>query len=604
MKWLSDQILKDLEKEFSQIEDQFELIQKIDLSIRSSKDFLDRTLKSICTDLKNMSGAESYEICIYSNEEFLPMGFSNIFEYAENFIKDSGKQIIDKIINGNCYFLLNDHLKKNFLFLPIIIKKKLFACIILEEINKKSKASLLNKNRFKSFANMASKQLGFLVEKLIENHEKRCQEKLIATFFNDKLKPSICWQKIVNEIKHFLPNWRPLKISPPPKVQLLLYDEGNRYLTIVATQGDEPSETHILVDSSICGMLINDRKMNWLLVDPNKYPDHYRGFLIENMSKIPHSELAIPIKNGNNIIGIINLEHNDKNVFKDHHIEAVLGAVQFLAPFIAALKERYRRQRSKELSMLYVMTNLLKRTGSQYQHLLGHPIVKARLKIESLINIQDKKNQKFIKLTNDINRYIDEISESSDRFCQALPNYISYGPQDLIYLIEQAMIPFDLEKLQTNAHIDISSNFGNDIKKVYASQLLQEHIYNLIHNSHFAVLKALELKQIKHGCIKINVQSKIITDKLENPTASTHVLVMIKDNGGGVPKDKEHLVGTPGFTTKEEYGSGFGLAAAKDYMESIGGNLEYINHPGEGFIVNFYLQVYNKIIHEKAIYIQ
>ena len=98
--------------------------------------------------------------------------------------------------------------------------------------------------------------------------------------------------------------------------------------------------------------------------------------------------------------------------------------------------------------------------------------------------------------------------------------------------------------------------------------------------------------------IAIDVQRREILDKRSQHTGSTHVIVRIRDNGGGVAKEHESQVGTSGFTTKGAYGSGHGLAAAREYMQSVGGDLRWVSHFGEGFDVQFHLDEFNPRVHQ------
>jgi len=601
MNWMPNYIIENLKTEFDQIDQQFDLIKLIDHTILKSNNSIVTIMQEICLKLSKLTNAVFCDLFIISNNNFLSMNLCReeivINDYIS--IKDfDNKEIITKIIDTST----NNY--KECRCIPIFYKNKLFGVIFI--VDQKNKSAEINSNlsnsRINLFAKMVSDQLSILVENYFRKIERQTKDKIISIFFNNNLKPSICWQKIVYEVSSFLPNFHPLTITPPPKVQLLLYNEKDKYLTIKASQGDEPKDTFILVDSSICGMLIKDRSKSWILVNPHDYKDLYKGFLIEN-EIIPQSELAVSIKSSDQIVGIINVEHDEKNVFTEYHINSLISVANFLSPFIVALKDRFDRQRSKEINLLYVMTKLLNRMGSQYQHLLGHPIFKSRLTLEKID--KNKNNDKLLsKNIKDLYKYIDDISDASDQFCQNLPEFLSYGPQDISVIINDAKRKFQIKELFEKENISIIYNEQKNLFKVFASKLLLEHVYNLIHNSLHAVREAIANNKTKKGLINISVEVKAVLDKLNKPTESSHLYVKIEDNGTGVEKEIEKFIGKPGYTTKSNYGSGFGLSAAKDYVESIGGELSFTNNPGNGFIVTFYLQRYNPIIHSKGIFPQ
>lgn len=59
------------------------------------------------------------------------------------------------------------------------------------------------------------------------------------------------------------------------------------------------------------------------------------------------------------------------------------------------------------------------------------------------------------------------------------------------------------------------------------------------------------------------------------------VLIKIQDNGSGIPKDIEHKVFVPNFSTKYT-GSGIGLAVAKKGIENAGGRIWFETEEGKG----------------------
>ena len=61
----------------------------------------------------------------------------------------------------------------------------------------------------------------------------------------------------------------------------------------------------------------------------------------------------------------------------------------------------------------------------------------------------------------------------------------------------------------------------------------------------------------------------------------SNVFVEVKDNGIGIPEDKQHKVFVPNFTTKSS-GTGLGLAISKKIIDSIGGSLYFHTEPGVG----------------------
>ena len=64
--------------------------------------------------------------------------------------------------------------------------------------------------------------------------------------------------------------------------------------------------------------------------------------------------------------------------------------------------------------------------------------------------------------------------------------------------------------------------------------------------------------------------------------------ISVKDNGIGIPKEMEHKIFKPNFTTKTS-GTGLGLAIAANMVESFGGNIYFESDGQTGSI--FYIEI-------------
>jgi two-component system nitrogen regulation sensor histidine kinase NtrY len=78
---------------------------------------------------------------------------------------------------------------------------------------------------------------------------------------------------------------------------------------------------------------------------------------------------------------------------------------------------------------------------------------------------------------------------------------------------------------------------------------------------------------------KINITHKITSD---------HVLVIVNDNGNGIPENLREKIFTPNFTTKSS-GTGLGLAFVKNSIENAGGKVWFETEIGKG--TTFYMNL-------------
>lgn len=246
---------------------------------------------------------------------------------------------------------------------------------------------------------------------------------------------------------------------------------------------------------------------------------------------------------------------------------------------------------------------LLRQTGAVYLHQLGQPLLDIRITLEELERKLGSEYPNGLELIAHIRQQIDRISSSSDRFCDALGEIVDNdSAKDISAAIEDALSPIDIERLRREEKIAITFVRTDDARVVYASALLREHIYNLVNNSLYSVREALAKRLIQNGKIAIQTQRVEISNQFDIPTGNPLIEVRIADNGTGVPEESVGKIGVFGYTTKASHGgTGYGLAAAQDYVSSLGGNLRIENHPGEGFVVAFSLQEYDENKHAQSI---
>ena len=93
---------------------------------------------------------------------------------------------------------------------------------------------------------------------------------------------------------------------------------------------------------------------------------------------------------------------------------------------------------------------------------------------------------------------------------------------------------------------------------------LQQVILNLISNAIDAIGS--------DGCIEVST-------KLEN----NRIAIQVKDDGPGIPKDKQRNIFDPFFTTKANgRGTGLGLSISYSIIEKLGGSLSLRSQVGQG----------------------
>lgn len=146
-----------------------------------------------------------------------------------------------------------------------------------------------------------------------------------------------------------------------------------------------------------------------------------------------------------------------------------------------------------------------------------------------------------------------------------------FSSEDLIKCSSRRILENTLEAYSLNTEIKINQETSYDFFLMGNSILIMKVIFNLIRNAS---------EQILHqgkGEIFIKTEEKNNVN-----------LITVKDTAGGVEPDIEHKIFDDYFTTKKG-GTGIGLSSARRLMANFGGELTFVNVPGDSieFILSF-----------------
>jgi two-component system, NtrC family, nitrogen regulation sensor histidine kinase NtrY len=215
--------------------------------------------------------------------------------------------------------------------------------------------------------------------------------------------------------------------------------------------------------------------------------------------------------------------------------------------------------------------------AKQVAHEIKNPLTPMKLSTQYLKKAWDDKapdwDERLNKFTRTMVEQIDSLSRIASEFStfakmpRANIEEIDFVPliESTISLFSDFQIPIVFEKPTGEFHI-----FADK------TQLIRV-FNNLIKNS----LQATE--ENPEGKIEITLKD-----------AEDHYLVTIKDNGGGIPVEKQDKIFSPYFTTKTG-GMGLGLAMVKNIIESYNGKIWFDTHPGIGTAFYFTISKENSI---------
>lgn len=490
------------------------------------------------------------------------------------------------------------------IIVPVLVGDNLWGIMTFESILP-GKSSPLSDEETKKFFQNISNQLAIAIQSRVQYDEITQLWKIQNAFFDKELDISECLKSLIESIKTALPSIKPLRIEPLPEVQILFYQEGREHLAIRATSGIEPLNTRVSVKESISGILVEKPQEPYFVCDPTEYSGRYKSYLGKDakgtLEKEIRTELVIPLRSGDKMIGVINLESENENAFKEQHIQAMISLAEKISPIINALQTRVQKSQLQSQASLYALNRFLVKFSQTYSHKMGTPIncISMRMelmqkRIEPAKQIDDTLKSSLDDDLKTLAEAISNIDEYHRKFCKDLPGFLYFGKYSINTLIQDAINELHPDVLKEKCRTEIAFN-PQDEYCVFCSPFLKEHIYNILNNSKESILERI-IKQEDHKG-KISIETSLETDN-EEKDLNQRCIIKIVDNGIGIEKSILPKVVMPSFTTKE-HGKGFGLFAANEYLKSIGGKLEVKGEPLDFCEVKIYLDIYKDIVHGK-----
>jgi two-component system NtrC family sensor kinase len=166
---------------------------------------------------------------------------------------------------------------------------------------------------------------------------------------------------------------------------------------------------------------------------------------------------------------------------------------------------------------------------------------------------------------------LEKINEHVERARKVVHNMLGYARKmephsedvDINDTLKQTIAL--LENFARTNNIEIPTDLSPDLPIIASDQArLQQVFLNLINNAIDAIGKDGEI-QVKSRC------------------SDSFIKVEIKDNGAGIPQDKQKKVFDPFYTTKETgKGTGLGLWVSYDIIEKMGGKIRLVSEVGKG----------------------
>ncbi|MCF8338687.1 MAG: GHKL domain-containing protein [Bacteroidales bacterium] len=213
----------------------------------------------------------------------------------------------------------------------------------------------------------------------------------------------------------------------------------------------------------------------------------------------------------------------------------------------------------------------------QVAHEIKNPLTPMKLSVQQFERsfLQDPENSEEAvkRFTWNIIQQIDSLSEIASAFSDfAKMPKASMKKLDLVESINNTVELFEGEE-----NIEVVTQFDVDRIEIEADEKQIQRVFiNLIKNS----LQALN--QQKAGKIEIH-----------GYTENQKAVVIIRDNGPGIPDDKREKIFLPNFTTKSG-GTGLGLAMVRNIVTGFGGDIHLVQSDETGTVFQIVFSLWSE----------
>jgi GAF domain-containing protein len=278
------------------------------------------------------------------------------------------------------------------------------------------------------------------------------------------------------------------------------------------------------------------------------------------------ANMAIPLRIGNRLIGVLNIESPTPHAFDDVDRDQL----QIMASFAAIWLENAKRYQSTvnfQTSSTFVGLFV-----SKFHDLFGNTIKPAAVKLESLeMKLQETTNQRqSIILMNRLSHEIEAIREIIDQGIQEAHDlalsaketdqFVSYLENKEHKSLEEG-ITLALERVGIPAEIRLIKDYRENVGLALVPGPIHDIFRNLFRNSKDAILKAGG-----RGTITVSAEQRL-----------GWLYVVIKDTGCGIPEKEVDKIFEIGYTAGGR-GLGLGLHVARGLVELFGGKLIIKDH--------------------------
>jgi len=298
---------------------------------------------------------------------------------------------------------------------------------------------------------------------------------------------------------------------------------------------------------------------------------------------LARSELCVPMKVGERVIGVLNAESLEPHHFTsdDQQLLQTLADQAAVALENAHLYENLQAQMTalQEAQARLVQTEKLAAIGelvAGVAHELNNPLTSI-IGFAQLLQYSDVSEE----ARRDLSKIVAQARRTSN-IVRGLLDFARQRPPERkpVQINDVLAGTLDLLSYELRTHnVDWTTHFAPDLPLTMADPYqLQQVFVNLVNNARQAMSTA-------HGGGHLTITTELTPSTFINhrPGAAPVIRVIIQDDGPGIPPDELPRIFDPFFTTKPPgEGTGLGLSVCHGIVSEHGGHIWAESEPGQG----------------------
>jgi signal transduction histidine kinase len=300
------------------------------------------------------------------------------------------------------------------------------------------------------------------------------------------------------------------------------------------------------------------------------------------------SEMCVPIRDANKVLGIIDVESSSRNAFTHNDYIALEALAGILATVITSADQYQRLQ-----EMIYQLreTEMELNARMEAQRLAENRLVQAAKLAavgEMAAGIAHELNNPLTSVTGFAELVMDDMPEDSP------------SRPDLDLVIREARRARDVvRRLLDFARQSESARANASLNRVVEDVVtLTRHLIHtngvelkldLQEDLPWVSMDENQMKQVLLNLVHNALQAMPNGGQMEIKTATSQkvgregVVVLVRDNGVGIQPEDQVRIFEPFFTTKADHGgTGLGLSVTYGIVSDHGGEIEMVSQPGDG----------------------